>query len=258
MSIPTWGMLEKSQVDPETIEEAINRLIAAHDLLPDHKASEIIDHLAASIIADKIKEWEEVSLAGNFKRGDIHWLTAFESIDGYDKSVAGVSVDGYGVTLLTAAEIANTKFISKEFNFVFNLSWDKKRMLRVPIWLTSIESQEVRIACGSMDGAGGVDSDRHIGFKVLDDLLYGTVGNDVEETTLYLCPVALGATNLEWIFTPGVSVEFLVNGVSKGTITENLPSGTDKADIAVFASIRTTVAVAKQLMLRCWDLWQES
>jgi len=31
MSIPTWGMLEKSQVDSETIEEAIARLIDEHN-----------------------------------------------------------------------------------------------------------------------------------------------------------------------------------------------------------------------------------
>ncbi len=61
-----WGMLPKSQIDSETIEGAINRLILVHEQdeeshlgtgesLQSHKASEIIDHLASSIIADKIK-----------------------------------------------------------------------------------------------------------------------------------------------------------------------------------------------------------
>ena len=31
MSIPVWGLLEKGQTDPETIEEAIARLILAHN-----------------------------------------------------------------------------------------------------------------------------------------------------------------------------------------------------------------------------------
>ena len=67
MSIPTWGMLEKSQEDNETIEEAIARLITAHladsnahlgagESLTSHRASEIIDHLALSIVEDKIAE----------------------------------------------------------------------------------------------------------------------------------------------------------------------------------------------------------
>ena len=64
MADPIWGMLAKSQVDPEKIEEAIIRLILAHNndetshlevgqSLQSHKASEIIDHLAESIVEDK-------------------------------------------------------------------------------------------------------------------------------------------------------------------------------------------------------------
>ena len=67
MAIPTWGMLEKSQTDPEKIEEAIARLIAEHNndeaahlgagqSLQSHKASEIIDHAISSVVSDKIAE----------------------------------------------------------------------------------------------------------------------------------------------------------------------------------------------------------
>ncbi len=67
MATPVWGNLGKSQIDNETIEEAIARLIQAHEDDPDahietgeslqsHKAAAIIDHLAARIIADKIKD----------------------------------------------------------------------------------------------------------------------------------------------------------------------------------------------------------
>ena len=65
MATVTWGMLEKSQADPETIEEAIARLILVHgedetshlgagESLQSHKASLIIDHIARSIVTDKI------------------------------------------------------------------------------------------------------------------------------------------------------------------------------------------------------------
>jgi hypothetical protein len=61
----TWGLLPKSQIDNELIEEAIARLILEHNedetahlgtgqSLQSHKASEIIDHLARSIVFDKI------------------------------------------------------------------------------------------------------------------------------------------------------------------------------------------------------------
>lgn len=72
MSVFTWGMLPKSQTDPEKIEEAIRRMIQEHNNDPEahlgpsgslqsHKAAEIIDHLAASIVADKIKNGEITS-----------------------------------------------------------------------------------------------------------------------------------------------------------------------------------------------------
>lgn len=64
-----WGDLLKSQADDETIEQAIARIIQAHDddesshldtgqALQSHKASDIIDHLAHSIIEDKIATGE--------------------------------------------------------------------------------------------------------------------------------------------------------------------------------------------------------
>ena len=63
----TWGNLLKSQISSETIEEAIARLIQAHEddadahleageSLYSHKASEIIDHVVSSIIEDKLKD----------------------------------------------------------------------------------------------------------------------------------------------------------------------------------------------------------
>lgn len=69
MSSENWGDLQKSQVDPHTIDEEIDDKIQAHDDDPDahldptqslqsHKASEIIDHLAESIIEDKIATGE--------------------------------------------------------------------------------------------------------------------------------------------------------------------------------------------------------
>lgn len=81
-----WGLLTKSLIDNEKIEEAIVRLIAAHEAdetahlgagesLQSHKASEIIDHAARSIVLDKFLEYQE-------------WNLPFESIDGYETLIA--------------------------------------------------------------------------------------------------------------------------------------------------------------------------
>jgi len=69
MSLPVWGNLAKSQTDAGKIEEAIVRLITEHNedetahlgvgqSLQSHKAAEIIDHLAESIVEDKIADGE--------------------------------------------------------------------------------------------------------------------------------------------------------------------------------------------------------
>lgn len=60
----TWGMAPKSQTDPETIEEAINRIVADHNADPVshtgtneaiavHREFDILDHKAGAVLADK-------------------------------------------------------------------------------------------------------------------------------------------------------------------------------------------------------------
>ncbi len=64
MAVETWGSLPKAQDTPETIEEAVTAALTAHNDDPDahlgagqalasHRAAEIIDHLAESIVEDK-------------------------------------------------------------------------------------------------------------------------------------------------------------------------------------------------------------
>lgn len=65
MGVQVWGQMQKGQGDSELIEGAISRMLQVHDDDPDahletgqalqsHKASEIIDHLAESIVNDKL------------------------------------------------------------------------------------------------------------------------------------------------------------------------------------------------------------
>jgi len=102
MSIPVWGLLEKSQVDPETIEEAIDRLILAHNeseeshlgsgqSLQSHKASEIIDHIVSSIIADKIKDGEVIVPKLGWDRFFV--MPELESADAWNKTNEGTGAE---------------------------------------------------------------------------------------------------------------------------------------------------------------------
>lgn len=85
MADPVWGLLPKAQDDPETIEEAIVRLITAHESdagahtgagesLETHKAQDIIDHKAGSVLSDKTT-MSEFFIEDNLKNLD-GWNTS--------------------------------------------------------------------------------------------------------------------------------------------------------------------------------------
>jgi len=102
---PTWGLLAKAQDDSETIEEAIERLIQAHDddatahleagqSLTSHRANTIIDHIAHSILRDKLK-YDRYTI-------DEH----FNSLDAWDK-VGDNLIFGGGLWISTSGVINN-------------------------------------------------------------------------------------------------------------------------------------------------------
>ena len=81
---PVWGNLAKAQDDPETIEEAIARMIDEHDDDADahieagqsltlHRDNEVVDHPEGSVLADKESFTETI-----FK-------TSFESIGAWQQ-----------------------------------------------------------------------------------------------------------------------------------------------------------------------------
>lgn len=82
MAVENWGLLTKSQEDPETIEEAITRIVSAHNDDPEshlgegksleaHRANEILDHKPGSVLADK------------WTMSEFDFSTQFESLAGF-------------------------------------------------------------------------------------------------------------------------------------------------------------------------------
>jgi len=127
MANPTWGMLAKSATDNETIEQAIARLILAHEtdaeshLGPDeslqsHKAAEIIDHLAGSIIQDKIGNLEVTP--DKINRNILYAEYSLESIDGFNKIAEGA---GASVALESVGKVATTPGSTNGNRAVMNL-----------------------------------------------------------------------------------------------------------------------------------------
>lgn len=84
MPVQNWGDLTKNQEDDETIEEAIARIVDQHNedeeahldtgqSLEAHKSADVIDHPAASVVADKQSNIE------------VRYQSNFDSIDSFTK-----------------------------------------------------------------------------------------------------------------------------------------------------------------------------
>src|SRR5690606_2818247 len=82
MAEPLWGQLQKAQDNPQTIEEAIEAAILAHEADPtahlgegeslsQHKHETVIDHPAGSLVPDKFSFTED------------YYQPLFESLDSF-------------------------------------------------------------------------------------------------------------------------------------------------------------------------------
>lgn len=100
MATVTWGLLEKSGVDDETVEEAINRLIAVHEADPTahlgvgealeaHKNADVIDHPAGSVLADKATT-KEVVISHNFVPLTYYDVIGAGTYEAHQEWVAGI------------------------------------------------------------------------------------------------------------------------------------------------------------------------
>jgi hypothetical protein len=270
MAIVNWGLLTKSATDSETIEDAIVRLIAAHNddetahldtgqSLQSHKASEIIDHLAASIVADKIAEWIDIKISGSLRRTDFHWSTIFESVDGYDKAdETQILCDGYGVGILAYATNDWQNAIYKSLSVASNVTWEKRRRVSFLFRLVNTSGQYVFFGNGPAGGPAG-NIFAHIGFKVVDLVLYATVGDGSAEQTINCGSISANVGYRADFDYDGASVEFFLNGASQGSLSVSLPTGANAyaRQIFMFYIENTAEATTRQAFVLTWDFWAE-
>ncbi len=268
MDNPTWGMLSKSQEDPETIEQAIARIVQEHNndetahlatgqSLESHKASEIIDHLAKSIVSDKLEDWINIKAQGSFARSDFHWSTIFESIDGYDVSDTDYVTVGYtGVRLQTSTTTNNKHFLQRQIYFNPVIDWSMSIRVSIGVQPVDVTNQNIWLGVGDCTGSLPNPTIRHIGFKIINGDIWATVGNGSVETKENLMSInSMGKYLLTFDYN-GVDVKFYINGEYQTVFTNNLPTGTPNADVVLSACIKITGGTSyKTMFLGFWDYW---
>jgi len=247
----TWGQLPKSQIDPEKIEEAIARMIKEHNedesahlgpgqSLQSHKASEIIDHVAKSIIADKIREG--VIDFSKLVADEIMIISCLESLDGWDGDYEGDS----GWILRVGNCVFYTGAVAWDFigwgmpgdPAYPLLDFSKKIFFQTTVQLHSTTSQKAYWRVGVM---------LWLGFHVEDNNLYANCWGDEGEIDVPISGVDITKPHVyRVIFDPDAGkCDYFVDGVLKATITKGLPTGTDET--GPFYHIQTKTNARRKL-----------
>lgn len=227
MALPVWGLLEKSQVDSEKIEPAINRLIGEHNdneeshleagqSLQSHKAAEIIDHLASSIVADKIKDFNVEQQKISQNKREIK--TSFESLDGWESYGDGGVDMWLGTMRVRTSSVLNSYhhiYVPSEY---FPIEFGINSPVFETVLVFSYSTSQV-----SYFGTG-VPDEMFMGFKVLNATLYACRVVGAVEFLIQIPDVNITVRHsYRCSLKSGEFIKFYVDGVLKAEATSNLP-----------------------------------
>ncbi len=167
----TWGLLPKSQIDPQTIEELVDAKILAHtqdpvshtgtdESLAAHREYGILDHKPGSVLADKATMSEFVYKMPIFESA--LW-TEFANNGGvlYD-SPPGIILGCYDLT-----EYCYIQFLPNILDNWFN--WSKDMFAQ---WTISNPSHEQAFATLGFGSCEDVTMTTGFGFVINEDVLY--------------------------------------------------------------------------------------
>jgi len=185
------------------------------------------------------------------------WSTFFESADGFWTPTSGsgsVTLASDKVTVATGATSGSTAEIIKNPARTF-FSWGRRRVFKTRVRFVTNTNQEIRIATGLNRTA----TQDHLGFKVVNGDLYGSVADGTTESTVDTgVDISAGdVVELEAHFLYGIEARFYVNGVDKGSIATNLPDGGGNVLMSLY--IENTEAADKSFEISEFKVesWQE-
>lgn len=217
MALDTWGDKPENQTSVRLILEAIADLISAHEADPDahlevgeslqsHKASEIIDHLAYSIVRDKLT-FDRYSIDHDFQTVDYWTLTngcGIENINElqiYSSSV--LSETGYAILPTGDA-------------FQDQTSWAKNPNWQIRAYFSTFTGWTANIGMFDEDIVSG------IGFRVIDGVIYAVWfdADDVEQTHELMALSTYTPYILRWCRNDVTGLnEWYINGALVHSVT---------------------------------------
>lgn len=248
MSIEVWGLMPKSQIDEETVEQAILRLIAVHEADPTahmgeneaieaHRKSEVIDHLASSVFDDKLA-YDRNSVNLNFENFDLY---------NHGSNVEYIAINSLYLYSSNSSNpqyfYANTQDMWSGSEFLYS----KNPRFFSKIMLSSITSQNTYFVVGERDEGRG------FGFKIINGTLsaiyYKSDFSEVAQTIKNLSAYVI--YKIECRVVNGTDLQIWINNVLEGTITNcDFPTTNNYGWGLPWVDFKSTTTTSKALYIR--------
>jgi len=201
-----------------------------------------------------------------------YYIDTFRTLDGWYQGVTGSasinvrSDEGLQLkTGTTANSLAEVARILTHLMYYPGLSdkgfltWGKNKKFRAWFLPYTLTNQEAIIANGA-DALLVHPENHHIGFKIVNGVLYGSCGDGSDYTTVELLTMDMIVYKAEWWLMNG-KVLFYVNDELKGQITTNIPKPAtelyeDDYSAGVYIALKNTAAEDKDLRINAIEMWQ--
>jgi len=189
-----------------------------------------------------------------------HWLPSGMVNAGSSYGTGSVTFDDEYLRLATGTTANSDAYAYKMGKGLVetNTALDKRRWFGIRIEPSAATNQIIHIVTGQINSfTSPTNTASHVGFKIIDGTLYGTVGDDTTENTLNMGSISAGAEyRLEAYYIPNTKVEFYKGGAYQGELTSNLPSS-PVFHILFYASISNTEAADKYIDIFAVRVYQE-
>jgi hypothetical protein len=253
----TWSDLPKSQIDPQTILEAIAELIQNHLDDPDahleagqslqsHKASGIIDHAALSVVNDKIANGD-VDLS-KLNSEELQFFTVFESIDAWYSQRANLS-SVFEAVLQTSGLNNDVAYMYLEPNSLGDVnSFVKDTFFQTTVMIPEATLAKYYLLCGSLSD---YNNDSGFGFTIESGSVYAltlkNVGGTRTEYKTLISGITVSDINVykAYFDYSESKIYFYINGLLVHTQITNLP--TESTDVLFVYYVKALEASTAQL-----------
>ena len=179
-----------------------------------------LDPQSKEIIQKTVDEFLDHKIHNNLWKRTFHFMTFFESLDGFYVAADASSIDKNEVSISTSAVLNNVAILSKLPSWQGLITFSQKSFMRTAFVVNSISDVTAYFIIGNLS------SGEYYGFKLVDDTLKGVSYDGTTESTVDLKTISASTIyGIEARFYPNDKVVFYIDTEEVGVINTNLPSG---------------------------------